>query len=672
MKRRNGRDTTYHCKRATKLSVSVMMSSLTWTGEVTFSQSIIMFLTQNPPYYQLTKKLFNLPSSIFIQVRQLLHSICEPVKEEDEKPFVPPAELQLPKDMHIPSCVKQNARIEKTANFIAQHGIQMEIMLKTKQAGNQQFDFLHFEDELNPYYKHVVQMIKSGKYKPAEEDDDNKKKQKRTMVTAISILHFPQRHCCRRPPPPSKPIELPKVSIHDTPYGALIKSIQENTEIDKKKKKSIISQFSAVIAKNQAHTYHQAAYDADYQTQMMSIYHNNHASPGTETVTLPMEKSELIALTARHPHHGSSSKNPRSSKQNSISLKDKNSSKVPARAEGPNLIEAPPPDVEPIIDRMAMEEEKLREQVSENLSGSVTPTAKPPADEDTQKEIEEKLKDKLASAMKERISQSHKEKQLQMERKRKAAMFLNTIKTSQPSLPLPSNLSEESGEGPANPVVFEYDNQSMPQMISSSHSDRASSSSRSKKAEEAFTHSPSAYNLEKRSPNRPSPPRWPIRPAPWASLRERTPPWQRRNREMAFRRSRSRSPHWRDDKKERNIEDPNLGLQQEETGTKKRLSKNGSVPIISAEALKKIKGVVKSESADDLVSSVSRTTSQENSPAPLANTSRGSTPSRSSTEATSTASSDLMSKVRAMLKKSREMIRKEKAFHWKTHSIQQM
>ncbi|KAH9525838.1 hypothetical protein Btru_002516 [Bulinus truncatus] len=783
-------------------------------------------------------------------------TFTEPVKEEDEKPFVPPAELQLPKDMHIPSCVKQNARIEKTANFIAQHGIQMEIMLKTKQAGNQQFDFLHFEDELNPYYKHVVQMIKSGKYKPAEEDDDNKKETEEDdghsylhpSLSSTSLLPPP-------PPPPSKPIELPKVSIHDTPYGALIKSIQENTEI---------SRLSSL--KNQAHTYHQATYDADYQTQMMSMYHNNPPPPGTETVTLPMVSSlsgqalvdqlysqplppgteeqhdgshpSLNRKDRRRRTHssdsssssssGSSSKNPRSSKQNSISLKDKNSSKVPARAEGPNLIEAPPPDVEPIIDRMAMyvakngaefemvvmsrndprfqflnefhahhpyykkkkekyiqelnktstetnevesledksgqnlqrsvsfsikprpkdqegsqqpgkpwlfeydssegEEEKLREQVSENLSGSVTPTAKPPADEDTQKEIEEKLKDKLASAMKERISQSHKEKQLQMERKRKAAMFLNTIKTSQPSLPLPSNLSEEAvalyiGEGPANPVVFEYDNQSMPQMISSSHSDRASSSSRSKKRRKRSPTPPSAYNLEKRSPNRPSPPRWPIRPAPWASLRERTPPWQRRNREMAFRRSRSRSPHWRDDKrkkyrrsksrsptrgdrnkeKSRHSKEKHKSREREKEKKNKERSrpkskdrdssrasknegansgdesscsdveildkspeprafKNGSVPIISAEALKKIKGVVKSESADDLVSSVSRTTSQENSPAPLANTSRGSTPSRSSTEATSTASSDLMSKVRAMLKKSREMIRKEEGF----------
>jgi len=55
----------------------------------------------------------------------------------------------------------------------------MEIIIKTKQAKNTQFNFLHFEDPLSHYYKHMVKMIKSGKYKPKdinEEDNDNKGK----------------------------------------------------------------------------------------------------------------------------------------------------------------------------------------------------------------------------------------------------------------------------------------------------------------------------------------------------------------------------------------------------------------------------------------------------------------------------------------------------------------
>lgn len=61
----------------------------------------------------------------------------------------------------------------------------MEIMLKTKQAGNSQFDFLKFDDILNPYYKHMVKMIKSGKYKPVSLEENVKGK----TYFKISYLH---------------------------------------------------------------------------------------------------------------------------------------------------------------------------------------------------------------------------------------------------------------------------------------------------------------------------------------------------------------------------------------------------------------------------------------------------------------------------------------------------
>jgi len=69
--------------------------------------------------------------------------------------------------------MKSHAIIEKTAKFIASQGSQMEIILKTKQSGNSQFNFLDYSDPLNAYYKHLVQAIRSNAYVPPAQDSSN-------------------------------------------------------------------------------------------------------------------------------------------------------------------------------------------------------------------------------------------------------------------------------------------------------------------------------------------------------------------------------------------------------------------------------------------------------------------------------------------------------------------
>jgi len=96
---------------------------------------------------------------------------------EDEKPFTAPESLELPAEMEIPATEKMNAVIEKTALFISQQGLQMEIVLKAKQAQNSQFQFLQFQHYLNPYYKHMVEKIREGKYLCQKQDDKNKEEE---------------------------------------------------------------------------------------------------------------------------------------------------------------------------------------------------------------------------------------------------------------------------------------------------------------------------------------------------------------------------------------------------------------------------------------------------------------------------------------------------------------
>uniref|UniRef100_A0A146MCL0 Protein suppressor of white apricot n=2 Tax=Lygus hesperus TaxID=30085 RepID=A0A146MCL0_LYGHE len=86
------------------------------------------------------------------------------------RPFVPSTELQIPPDMITPKTAKHNAIIERTALFLAQQGSQMEILMKVKQQGNKNFEFLSHADPLNNYYLHLKGLIKSGSYVPREQE----------------------------------------------------------------------------------------------------------------------------------------------------------------------------------------------------------------------------------------------------------------------------------------------------------------------------------------------------------------------------------------------------------------------------------------------------------------------------------------------------------------------
>ncbi|RDD37811.1 Splicing factor, suppressor of white-apricot-like protein [Trichoplax sp. H2] len=100
-------------------------------------------------------------------------------REDAYEDFIAPPELEVPPNMETPKTAKMHTIIARTALFVSQNGLQLEIVLKAKQANNPQFEFLYFDKPLNDYYKHVLKMIKAGsyEYRPPEsnvKDANNK------------------------------------------------------------------------------------------------------------------------------------------------------------------------------------------------------------------------------------------------------------------------------------------------------------------------------------------------------------------------------------------------------------------------------------------------------------------------------------------------------------------
>ncbi|CAF0718364.1 unnamed protein product [Brachionus calyciflorus] len=93
------------------------------------------------------------------------------INEQEEenknlKIFVPDENLKLPIGMAYPETVKLNQLIVKTASFVAKQGLQAEILLKTKQSTNSQFNFLNYGDQLHAYYKHLINLIRNNSINP--------------------------------------------------------------------------------------------------------------------------------------------------------------------------------------------------------------------------------------------------------------------------------------------------------------------------------------------------------------------------------------------------------------------------------------------------------------------------------------------------------------------------
>jgi len=456
--------------------------------------------------------------------------------EEDDFEFIPPSQLCLPRSMDYPPGTKLNSLIEKTAKYVSQHGGQMEIMIKTKQANNPQFAFLSFEHNLNPYYKHQVYMIKSGRYNPdihnkppppkkVEVQGDSSTDNSDDDDDAVGYLHPSLRakantsgKLTSSSSEPSLP-QLTAAQLESTAYGQLIKKLAI-------KQPSLTNSPQRVLTPtlSEGDSNSQSGFPSDYphptDTYMTDQYNNqggdsyyqqNYLQQGSYTPPPPpsapppprpssptedikslierlltyvkkdgqaFEKQVLqrndnrfsflqpgdnyyqyykwrrdqLFPPAKETSFGESSQvlDARGGKGVSFSIKQK---EPEASAIDTSRV-ALPVDPESDEDETQNPDSAVSAHLALLADGVVQGPApapgqsagaqeeKPPLSQDEidRKQAEQKLRDKLAAAARDKMSQvtQHtKEKELQAERKKRAAMFINMLKSKNKSSSAP-------------------------------------------------------------------------------------------------------------------------------------------------------------------------------------------------------------------------------------------
>ncbi|XP_054715820.1 splicing factor, suppressor of white-apricot homolog [Uloborus diversus] len=151
------------------------------------------------------------------------------VEEPEDELYECPEGLTIPKGMEVPYNMKIHTIIERTAQFISEQGGQMEIIIKMKQHANPQFGFMHLDNPLHPYYKHLVKEIKSGSYKPIQErkrdvsrseDEDDDGHYLHPSLMSGRVDNAPK-------------FTVPSINFrrsHDDSYSVLVRNLKQHVE----------------------------------------------------------------------------------------------------------------------------------------------------------------------------------------------------------------------------------------------------------------------------------------------------------------------------------------------------------------------------------------------------------------------------------------------------------
>ncbi|CAB3369997.1 Hypothetical predicted protein [Cloeon dipterum] len=413
-------------------------------------------------------------------------------EEEEDVPFVAPPELDIPVNMVLPPNMKQHAIIEKTALFISQQGGQMEVLLKAKQAGNPQFGFLSFNDELHPYYKIVLTAIRNNRYKIIESSDTKKSESGDDESDDEHYLHPSLARTTVLDSAPSIPSVTYRPSA-DCAYSMLVSKIKgkpielgtRQPEEDVKKNQAPVT---PVPPKEEPPAPAPLVPDSELQVvvdKIASYVAKN--GPEFEAVVRGKGDARFAFLDPNHMYHmyyrqrtqhfvdelrpRANPKNKASILPVSFCIKAQAPEGVLEKRSALELDGAPRPRAAAAYMATALQ------SVSDVPLPPCPPPEKPEVNSEEKERVlaakklaEERLRAKLMAVARNNVASANKEKQVQQERKKKVAAFLSRIALEKrqivkpaapvmigPQLPLEMQLPEPEDDVRSipSPTLFE-------------------------------------------------------------------------------------------------------------------------------------------------------------------------------------------------------------------------
>lgn len=355
----------------------------------------------------------------------------------------------------------------------------MEILLKTKQANNTQFDFLNLNGKYNPYYKHIISLMKNNCYPSTIDNSDENSEasvdstfntqstetevpriivpvikykpsadcsytQLISKITKAPISAIEQQQKLLTTPSNGHVNNVVEVAKISTGLAGLLQSYNSDSETDHEEEpeeivyngptpsqelQHVIDKTAAYVAKNGCsfedilRKKNDPRFSfLDYANEFYNYYtYKVRKSGGTVTVReqqisvpVPVEievKSVLPVSFSIKP------------KEEKATLKV--AVLVPETSSDEDKWELPELKKSNVV-QPAPSPPKLSNQLMENVCENHVLENNVVKEE---KSAKEKLKDKLSNAAREKLGMFSKEKQLQLERKKKAMMFINQIKS---------------------------------------------------------------------------------------------------------------------------------------------------------------------------------------------------------------------------------------------------